>query len=133
MGWTGLCPWEAVIYCGVSAHLARTAGGERRMTEQVTTAWDQRFSSAARGMRFSALRRMSALIERPVIISFAPGQPSPDTFPVEAFGKILEEILAREGAASFQYILPRGLGPLLAAIREYASAKGITAAASEVL
>lgn len=103
------------------------------MTEQVTTAWDQRFSSAARGMRFSAIRRMSALIEKPGIISFAPGQPSPDTFPVEAFGKILEEILAREGAASFQYILTRGLGPLLAAIREYASAKGIAAAASEVL
>jgi DNA-binding transcriptional MocR family regulator len=103
------------------------------MTEQVTTAWDQRFSSAARGMRFSAIRRMSALIEKPGIISFAPGQPSPDTFPVEAFGKILEEILAREGAASFQYILTRGLGPLLGAIREYASAKGIAAAASEVL
>src|SRR6185503_19587469 len=79
------------------------------------------------------IRRMSALIEKPGIISFAPGQPSPDTFPVEAFGKILEEILAREGAASFQYILTRGLAPLLAAIREYAAAKGIVAAASEVL
>src|SRR6185295_607315 len=114
---------------GPCADLRRRSG----MTEQVTTAWDQRFSSAARGMRFSAIRRMSALIEKPGIISFAPGQPSPDTFPVEAFGKILEEILAREGAASFQYILTRGLGPLLAAIREYASAKGIAAAASEVL
>ena len=100
------------------------------MTEQVTTAWDQRFSSAARGMRFSAIRRMSALIEKPGIISFAPGQPSPDTFPVDAFRKILEDVLAREGASSFQYILTRGLAPLLAAIREYAAAKGIVAAAT---
>jgi len=103
------------------------------MTEKLATAWDQRFSSAARGMRFSAIRRMSALIEKPGIISFAPGQPSPDTFPVDAFRTILEEVLAREGAGSFQYILTRGLAPLLAAIREYAAAKGIVAAASEVL
>ena len=44
------------------------------MTESTVTAWDQRFSTAARGMRFSAIRRMSALIEKPGIISFAPGQ-----------------------------------------------------------
>src|SRR6185503_1717701 len=112
--------------------LARHAGGTR-MTQQVATGWEQRFSSAARGMRFSAIRRMSALIEKPGIISFAPGQPSPDTFPVDAFARILEDILAREGAGSFQYILTRGLAPLLAAIREYAAAKGIVAAPSEVL
>src|SRR4029079_16489761 len=103
------------------------------MTTNTASSWDQRFSAAARGMRFSAIRRMSALIEKPGIISFAPGQPSPDLFPVEAFRKILEDILARDVAASFQYILTRGLAPLLAAIREYAAAKGIVAAASEVL
>jgi 2-aminoadipate transaminase len=52
-------------------------------------------SAAAREMRFSAIRRMSALIERPGIISFAPGQPSPETFPVEAFAQILQEVLQK--------------------------------------
>src|SRR4051812_23722731 len=103
------------------------------MTEGTATAWQERFSEAARGMRFSAIRRMSALIERPGIISFAPGQPSPDTFPVDAFKEILAETVAREGAASFQYILTRGLAPLLGAIREYAAAKSMPVAASEVL
>ncbi len=103
------------------------------MTESAVTGWEERFSSAARGMRFSAIRRMSALIEKPGIISFAPGQPSPETFPVDAFREILAEIIAAEGAASFQYILTRGFGPLLAAIREYAAAKGMPAAAAEVL
>jgi len=51
----------------------------------MTTSHDALFSSSARGMRFSAIRRMSALIERPDIISFAPGQPSPETFSVVAF------------------------------------------------
>jgi 2-aminoadipate transaminase len=103
------------------------------MTEKVATSWEQRFSSAARGMRFSAIRRMSALIEKPGIISFAPGQPSPETFPVDRFRKILEDILAREGAASFQYILTRGLAPLLSAVRDYAAAKGMVSEADEVL
>jgi 2-aminoadipate transaminase len=103
------------------------------MTEKVATRWEQRFSSAARGMRFSAIRRMSALIEKPGIISFAPGQPSPDTFPVDRFRKILDDILAREGAASFQYILTRGIGPLLSAVRDYSAAKGMAATADEVL
>jgi 2-aminoadipate transaminase len=103
------------------------------MAEKVATGWDERFSSAARGMRFSAIRKMSALIEKPGIISFAPGQPSPETFPVSAFAAILDEIIAREGAASFQYILTRGLGPLLAAVRDYAAAKGMPATAAETL
>ena len=97
------------------------------MRERVAAGWDELFSSAARGMRFSAIRRMSALIEKPGIISFAPGQPSPDTFPVDRFRTILEDILAHEGASSFQYILTRGLAPLLSAVRDYAAAKGTLA------
>jgi 2-aminoadipate transaminase len=95
--------------------------------------FDDRFSEAARGMRFSAIRRMSALIERPGIISFAPGQPSPETFPVEAFRAIVDEITQDEGAGTFQYILTRGLGRLLTAVADYARAKGVRASADEVL
>ncbi|HLA79509.1 MAG TPA: PLP-dependent aminotransferase family protein [Vicinamibacteria bacterium] len=94
---------------------------------------DGLFSTAARGMRFSAIRRMSALIEKPGIISFAPGQPSPDTFPVESFRSIIEDILTREGPAAFQYTLTRGVGTLIAAVREYARAKGVEASSAETI
>jgi 2-aminoadipate transaminase len=97
------------------------------------SAHDSLFSAAARGMRFSAIRRMSALIERPGIISFAPGQPSPETFPVEAFREIAAEVVARESAGAFQYILTRGLGQLLEAVRAYAAAKGMAATADETI
>ena len=86
-------------------------------------AW--RLSESALSMRFSAIRRMSELIEKPGIISFAPGQPSSETFPVESFREIVAEVIAREGAAAFQYIQTRGHGGLLAAVREYAREKGI--------
>jgi 2-aminoadipate transaminase len=97
------------------------------------TSLESRFSAGARGMRFSAIRRMSALIERPGVISFAPGQPSPETFPVEAFQEIVREIIARDSAAAFQYILTRGVGALVDAVREYARAKGMDATAAETL
>jgi 2-aminoadipate transaminase len=103
------------------------------VTTNTSTAWEERFSAAARGMRFSAIRRMSALIEKPGIISFAPGQPSPETFPVAAFAGIVADVIAREGASAFQYILTRGLAPLLGAVRDYAAAKGMAATPAEVL
>ena len=84
-------------------------------------------------MRFSAIRRMSALIERPGIISFAPGQPSPETFPVEAFQEVVREIIARDSASAFQYILTRGVGGLLKAVGDYAAAKGMPATLAETL
>lgn len=103
------------------------------MAERLATGWDQRFSGAARGMRFSAIRRMSALIEKPGIISFAPGQPSPETFPVPAFREILADIVDREGPSAFQYILTRGLAPLLVAVGDYAAAKGMPTSSGERL
>src|SRR5688572_14965226 len=84
-----------------------------------------RFSVAARSMRFSAIRRLSALIERPGIISFAPGQPSPDTFPVAELREMADAIIAGESAGAFQYILTRGLGPLLEEVGRYADAKAM--------
>ena len=102
-------------------------------TSSVRGRYEDRLSEAARGMRFSAIRRMSALIERPGIISFAPGQPSPETFPVAAFQEIYAEVVARESAGAFQYILTRGLASLIAAVQEYATAKDMPAALPEVL
>jgi 2-aminoadipate transaminase len=91
------------------------------------------FSRAARGMRFSAIRRMSALIERPGIISFAPGQPSPDTFPAAELRALADDVLARHSATALQYILTRGLGGLIEAVRAYAGAKGVAASTAETL
>jgi 2-aminoadipate transaminase len=76
---------------------------------------------------------MSALIERPGIISFAPGQPSPETFPVADFRRILAEVVDKESAGAFQYILTRGLASLLTAVGEYAAAKGIRSRPAELM
>jgi 2-aminoadipate transaminase len=52
---------------------------------------------------------------------------------VAAFQEIVEDVIAREGAGAFQYILTRGLGPLLAAVRDYTAGKGMPAPPAELL
>jgi 2-aminoadipate transaminase len=99
----------------------------------MATAYTHRLSASAHAMRFSAIRRMSALIERPGIISFAPGQPSPETFPMEAIRSIVAEVLERDGTAPFQYIATRGLAPLVEAVSEYARGKGMPTAPAELI
>ncbi len=90
-------------------------------------------SAGARSMRFSAIRRLSALVQRPGIISFAPGQPSPETFPVAEFQEILEDIVERQSAEAFQYTLTRGLPALVSAVRAYAARKGMPSTAEETI
>jgi 2-aminoadipate transaminase len=97
------------------------------------TSHEGRLSAAARGLRFSAIRRLSALIERPGIISFAPGQPSPETFPVAELRAMADAIFASESASAFQYILTRGLGALLDEVRRYAEAKGMRSTPEELM
>jgi 2-aminoadipate transaminase len=105
---------------------------EREPSEPPTShAW--RVSESARSMRFSAIRRMSELVERPGIISFAPGQPSAETFPVDEFRAILGDMIAEESASAFQYIQTRGLGELIAGVIGYARAKGIQATPAETI
>ncbi len=91
------------------------------------------FSAGARAMRPSAIRRMHALVQRPGIISLAPGQPNLETFPAEKFREISNEVIAKHGAATFQYGLTRGLPPLVEAVAAYVAQKQIRATASEVL
>ena len=44
---------------------------------------DQIFSDSAKGMKRSAIREILKLTQRPEIISFAGGLPSPESFPIE--------------------------------------------------
>lgn len=84
-------------------------------------------------MRPSAIRRTHGLVQRPGVISFAPGQPDASTFPVERFRQLADEVMAREGPATFQYIITRGIAPLVEAIGAYVADRGIAASASQIL
>jgi 2-aminoadipate transaminase len=66
----------------------------------------------AERMNPSVIREILKVTERPGIISFAGGLPSPRTFPVEAFAEACRKVLADDGHGALQYAASEGYGPL---------------------
>jgi 2-aminoadipate transaminase len=66
----------------------------------------------AEKMNPSVIREILKVTERPGIISFAGGLPSPKTFPVEAFAQACAKVLRDDGPGALQYAASEGHGPL---------------------
>ena len=63
-------------------------------------------------MNPSVIREILKVTEKPGIISFAGGLPSPKTFPITAFAAACEKVLREDGQAALQYAASEGYGPL---------------------
>ena len=61
------------------------------------------FSQSSQQMKKSAIREILKLTQRPDMISFAGGLPSPDSFPIDDIKKITAEVLDEDGHAALQY------------------------------
>ena len=68
------------------------------------------------GMNPSFIREILKVTERPGIISFAGGLPSPHTFPVDAFAEACARVLREDGRSALQYAASEGYGPLREAV-----------------
>jgi len=66
----------------------------------------------AERMNPSVLREILKVTERPGIISFAGGLPSPRAFPVQAFADACAEVLRADGPGALQYAASEGYRPL---------------------
>ena len=66
----------------------------------------------AHKMNPSVIREILKVTEKPGIISFAGGLPSPKTFPVQAFAAACDAVLRTDGAAALQYAASEGLPAL---------------------
>ncbi len=64
---------------------------------------EELFSVSAKGMKRSIIRELLKLTQRPELISFAGGLPSPESFPVEQLKEIAVEVLENESARALQY------------------------------
>ena len=73
----------------------------------------------ARKMNPSVIREILKITERPGIISFAGGLPSPQTFPVAAFADACARVLRDDGPGALQYAASEGYAPL----REWVAAQ----------
>ncbi len=73
-----------------------------------------KFARRTAAMNPSAIREILKVTERPHIISFAGGLPSPATFPVERMQEAIDRVLGNgiEGRRALQYSASEGYGPL---------------------
>jgi len=76
------------------------------------------WTMAARAERMnpSFIREILKVTERPGIISFAGGLPSPKTFPIAEVNAAVNKILTEDGEAALQYATSEGYGPLREAV-----------------
>ena len=66
----------------------------------------------AHKMNPSVIREILKVTEKPGIISFAGGLPSPLTFPIDAMREASERVLKEDGKAALQYAASEGNAPL---------------------
>jgi 2-aminoadipate transaminase len=81
-----------------------------KLNDLQTTRWT--LAGRAEKMNPSVIREILKVTERPGIISFAGGLPSPKTFPVSEFRVACEKVLRDDGPAALQYAASEGYGPL---------------------
>ncbi|MEJ6020992.1 aminotransferase-like domain-containing protein [Ramlibacter sp. PS4R-6] len=70
----------------------------------------------AEKMNPSVIREILKVTERPGIISFAGGLPSPQTFPISEFAQACDKVLADDGRGALQYAASEGYAPLREAV-----------------
>jgi 2-aminoadipate transaminase len=90
-------------------------------------------SLRAQRLTSSAIREILKVTERPEVISFAGGLPSPATFPVERVREASLKVLTDTPQAALQYAPTEGFAPLREWIAAYLTRKGARVSAGEVL
>ena len=78
-----------------------------------------RFSDSIAGMKPSAIREILKAPADSETISFAAGNPSPESFPVEQLAHLSADIFAHQSTLALQYGATDGYPPLRAAIAKW--------------
>ena len=85
-----------------------------KLNDLQTASWT--LARRAERMNPSVIREILKVTERPGIISFAGGLPSPKTFPVAEFAEACAKVLRDDGRAALQYAASEGYAPLREAV-----------------
>jgi 2-aminoadipate transaminase len=91
------------------------------------------FSERAQQLQSSAIREILKITQRPEIISFAGGLPSPLTFPVERMKEAYDKVLLENGKVALQYGPTDGYAPLREWIANYLSTEGTKILPEQIL
>jgi DNA-binding transcriptional MocR family regulator len=96
--------------------------------------WEPAYARRAERMKASEIRELLKVIEQPDIISFAGGIPDPALFPVQAAATAYTKALAGAAkAASLQYSVSEGYGPLRQWIADHMAGLGVQASPENII
>ena len=98
-----------------------------------TTATPTRYSQRAAQLTSSAIREILKITERPEVISFAGGLPSPEGFPVPQLRAAFDQVLDTQAATALQYGRTEGYTPLREWVAAQMSREGMPIDTEEVL
>jgi 2-aminoadipate transaminase len=90
-------------------------------------------SGRAAKMSPSAIREILKVTERPGVINFGGGMPSPETFAIEPMRQACDRVLSREGRSALQYASSEGWPALRQWVAEDLKGQGLTVSADQVL
>lgn len=79
---------------------------------------EYRISDKFKNMKPSAIREIFKSLGRPGAISFAAGNPSPESFPASEMQRISNEIFEKEPVTALQYGITEGYTPLRELVKE---------------
>nr|WP_314544192.1 PLP-dependent aminotransferase family protein [uncultured Massilia sp.] len=91
------------------------------------------FSERAQQLQSSAIREILKITQRPEIISFAGGLPSPATFPVDVMKAAYDKVLTDAGKQALQYGPTDGYAPLREWIANSLSTEGTKILPEQIL
>jgi 2-aminoadipate transaminase len=92
-----------------------------------------RYSISARRMSRSIIRELLKLANKPGIISFAGGLPSPETFPSEELKEICTRVLEDEPQVTLQYSATEGLSSLRDLLVDFVGRNGLAVSREELV
>lgn len=92
-----------------------------------------KFSARAEQLQSSMIREILKVTQRPEVISFAGGLPSPETFPVERMRAAFDKVLSTSGKTALQYGPTDGFPPLREFIANSLSKNGAKIDPNQVL
>ncbi|MES2932065.1 MAG: PLP-dependent aminotransferase family protein [Pseudomonadota bacterium] len=91
------------------------------------------FAERAEQLQSSFIREILKITQRPEIISFAGGLPSPATFPVEKMKTAFDKVLTEQGKVALQYGPTDGYTPLREWIADSLSQEGAKIVPEQIL
>jgi 2-aminoadipate transaminase len=95
--------------------------------------YDQILSAMGRNLRPNEIRKLTALLGRGDVISFAAGAPSAETFPIEELTEIAARVARERGKFALQYGPTKGSSTLIDGVVACMQKRGVNSQASEIV